>query len=579
MKNLRTELMLYFSILIIIILTLVGTVSYYWNKKAIGLKVTESTVESLKQIDKNMLMAFGEIEDLSLFVISNEDIRTYLKRSNKELLQYENPILKLNEAFVNLTNTKSYILSVNVYGNNGLNFETAGPSAVDNEKLIQSYEGEIPQDGNCIFTQTYIRNFQILGSQYVISLYRQLNDINNFKRRLGIIRIDLNERELNKTYKDMKLGDTGYIFVADKEGRVISHSDVTQLSKDIKSQEPFNHAFEGGEGYYRKKYMGKDLLIAYYTSKKQNLVYISVVPFRELLEEVDTSLGMTVILIVIVSTIALTMVHLMSLKIVKPIKKLTKLMQEVEEGNLNVLINIKRKDEIGTLGRSFNSMTVKLKNLIEEVYKIQISIKEAELKALQSQINPHFLYNTLDVIYWTSRLEKATKTGEIVVALAAFFKLGLNKGNEMTTVGKEVMHLENYLIIQKFRYDEAPELIIDVDPELFNCKIIKLTLQPLVENALVHGIAGLQGKGSVKVIGRQAGEDIQFEVIDNGVGIDPEQLIKLLGTGFDEKDGYGIRNVDQRIKLYFGEQYGIEIFSEKGNGTRVAVTVPKMKDQ
>ncbi|MBC8062424.1 MAG: sensor histidine kinase, partial [Clostridiaceae bacterium] len=262
-----------------------------------------------------------------------------------------------------------------------------------------------------------------------------------------------------------------------------------------------------------------------------------------------------------------------SSKITTPIKKLTKLMQKVEEGNLDVIANVKRKDEIGALGRSFNSMVSVLKTLIEEVYKNQISRKEAELRALQAQINPHFLYNTLDVIYWTSRIEGATKTGEIVNALAKLFRLALNKGDEITTVEKEVEHLQSYLIIQKMRYTEEPDIIVEVDQAIYPCKTIKLILQPLVENALIHGIGELDIKGIIRVTGKIIEGDILFEIIDNGIGMEEERIKEILEGDIEEKKGYGIKNVDQRIKLYFGEKYGIKIYSEKGKGTKIEVRI------
>lgn len=326
-----------------------------------------------------------------------------------------------------------------------------------------------------------------------------------------------------------------------------------------------------------KNIEGKDVLVTYYTSSDQNLVYIGVVPFDELTREAEISRRMMIVVILVGLILAFIIVSIASMKITEPINKLSRLMQKVEEGNMDVLVNINRKDEIGTLGRSFNSMTRKLKTLIEEVYVNKLSRKEAELKALQAHINPHFLYNTLDVIYWSSRLENAPKTGEIVSALAKLFKLGLNKGNEITTVEKEVEHLKSYLVIQKVRYDEEPDIVIDVDPALYGCSIIKLILQPLVENALIHGIADLRDrKGKIRITGREYTDGILFEVTDNGVGMDETRIKEIFDGLVEDKKGYGVKNVDERIKLYFGEQYGVSIYSVKGEGTRVEVRVPKV---
>jgi len=576
LKSLKYELILYFTIIIAGILLMVGGISYYWTKKAVELRMSESTVETLKQIDKNMELVFGGIQDISLFVISNQDIRKYAKMNKEELQMAGDSLLNLSEAFANLTNSKSYVLSINVYGDKGLQFESAGVSWV-NGNLIQEYENKIPSDGSYILTPTYKRTYQMLGECYVISMYRQLKDINNLSQRLGIIRIDVNEREINRVYRDIKLGNSGYVFIANKDGYILSHSDTGKQFKHIGNDPAFAASFSGKQGYYRKNIEGKDVLVTYYTSSDQNLVYIGVVPFDELTREAEISRRMMIVVILVGLILAFIIVSIASMKITEPINKLSRLMQKVEEGNMDVLVNINRKDEIGTLGRSFNSMTRKLKTLIEEVYVNKLSRKEAELKALQAHINPHFLYNTLDVIYWSSRLENAPKTGEIVSALAKLFKLGLNKGNEITTVEKEVEHLKSYLVIQKVRYDEEPDIVIDVDPALYGCSIIKLILQPLVENALIHGIADLrERKGKIRITGREYTDGILFEVTDNGVGMDETRIKEIFDGLVEDKKGYGVKNVDERIKLYFGEQYGVSIYSVKGEGTRVEVRVPKV---
>jgi two-component system sensor histidine kinase YesM len=573
MRNIRSEIMLYTTTVIVIILVILGSISYRWTKGIIELRVSESTVETLKQIDKNLHSMVGDAQDISLFIISNRNVRNYLSLDKNKTNNINNVLLYLNEDLANLGNSKSYISAINIYGDNGLSFETSGPSQYMNKILQGKYEELIPDNGNYIITPTYKRNYQAMGEQYVMSFYREINNIYNFSQKLGIMRLDINENVINKIYKDTKLGDTGYIFIANKDGNIVSHRDKNQISNSMKEKEYFNSVFSNDDGYYREKINGEDVLVTHYTSKEQNLIFVSVVPYKELINQVNVVRNMTIIVILLASGFAFVITYLISLKITTPIKKLTKIMLRVEEGNLDVIANVERKDEIGALSRSFNSMISKLKTLIDEVYKNQISRKEAELRALQAQINPHFLYNTLDSIYWSARMEGAFKTGEIVNALAKLFRLALNKGDEITTVEKEVEHLQSYLIIQKMRYTQEPDIVIDVDPAIYTCKTIKLILQPLVENALLHGVSELEKKGIIKINGKIVGEDILFEVIDNGVGMDEETIRDIFKCGSDEKKGYGIKNVDERIKLYFGEEYGIKIYSEIGKGTKVEIMI------
>ncbi|WP_027629009.1 sensor histidine kinase [Ruminiclostridium cellobioparum] len=577
MKSLGSKLMIYFGIVIIIIVTSVGFFSYISTKNTVEKRVTQSTVETLKQLDRNMYTVFGGVDDLSLFIISDKNIKKLTNTEVGQFPQIGELIAQLDETYANLTNTKSYILAVNVYSDKGLKFESAGISHAEKESLLKERESQIPADGNNLLTYTYRRKYQQIGDKYVLSLYRQLNDINNLTKRLGIIRIDLSEREINRIYRDIQLGETGYVFITNKDGVILSHSNVEMINKNIRNEELFKKVFTGENGFYREKYSGQDMLVTYYESNIQDMTYISVVPFKEITRELNTSLKVTLSIVAVVIALAFIALSFLTMKITKPIKKMTVLMKKVEQGNLDVLINTDRKDEIGTLGRSFNSMTRKLKILIEEVYKIQLSRKEAELKTLQAQINPHFLYNTLDVIYWTSRLENAPRTGEIVSALAKLFKLGLNKGSEITTIKKEVEHVQSYLTIQKFRYDEIPEFRIAVDESILEHSTIKLILQPFVENALMHGIAEMGGRGRVEILGRDQGKNICFEVIDNGKGMEEDRIREIFEENFEsDQKGYGVRNVHKRIKLYFGQDYGVEIFSKTASGTKVVITIPKV---
>ncbi len=569
--------MIYFGIVIIIIVTSVGFFSYISTKNTVEKRVTQSTVETLKQLDRNMYTVFGGVDDLSLFIISDKNIKKLTNTDVGQFPQIGELIAQLDETYANLTNTKSYILAVNVYSDKGLKFESAGISHAEKEPQLKELENRIPADGKNLLTYTYRRNYQQIGDKYVLSLYRQLNDINNLTRRLGIIRIDLSEREINRIYRDIQLGETGYVFITNKDGVILSHSNAEMINKNIRNEELFKKVFSGENGFYREKYSGQDMLVTYYESNIQDMTYISVVPFKEITRELNTSLKVTLSIVAVVIALAFVALSLLTMKITKPIKKMTVLMKKVEQGNLDVLINTDRKDEIGTLGRSFNSMTRKLKILIEEVYKIQLSRKEAELRTLQAQINPHFLYNTLDVIYWTSRLENAPRTGEIVSALAKLFKLGLNKGSEITTIKKEVEHVQSYLTIQKYRYDEIPEFRVDVDESILEHSTIKLILQPFVENALVHGIAEMGGRGRVEILGRDQGKNICFEVIDNGKGMEEDRIREIFEENFEsDQKGYGVRNVQKRIKLYFGQDYGVEISSKTASGTKAVITIPKV---
>lgn len=266
----------------------------------------------------------------------------------------------------------------------------------------------------------------------------------------------------------------------------------------------------------------------------------------------------------------------------KPIRELYKMTKSISEGNLDVRVENKNIDEIAALGRSFNIMTQKIKELLENSIKEQKALKKTELKLMQAQINPHFLYNTLDTIVWMAEGNKSDEVIEIVKALSNFFRITLSKGNDLITIQEEIEHIRSYLIIQRIRYRDIMKYHIEVDSALNEYRILKLTLQPLIENALYHGIKNKREGGTISIrgfIGRH--DNIIFMVEDDGAGISKERLEKIqaeLDNDNSEiiikESGFGLNNVHKRIKLNYGAQYGLKIKSELKKGTLVSVNIP-----
>lgn len=270
-----------------------------------------------------------------------------------------------------------------------------------------------------------------------------------------------------------------------------------------------------------------------------------------------------------------------------PIKKLHDVTTTITKNDLQVFVTSDNVDEIKNLGISFNIMIGKIKELLEAKVKEQEALKKAELRVLQAQINPHFLYNTLDTIIWMAESNKSEQVIDLVRALSNFFRTTLSKGKDWITLGEEVAHVNSYLTIQKMRYQDILDYRLEVDPALLNCPILKLTLQPLVENSLYHGIKNKRGGGVIIVRVQKKGEtEILLEVEDNGIGLTPERLSQVQAE-LDhtanavpdrltlKESGFGVGNVNMRIKLYYGSAYGVSICSEYKQGTTVSVVIPQ----
>ena len=267
---------------------------------------------------------------------------------------------------------------------------------------------------------------------------------------------------------------------------------------------------------------------------------------------------------------------MLSFQVNKPIKELMGYMKKVEGGNLSVQIPVRRKDEFGQLSMQFNHMVEQLDDLIREVYEVKASEREAQIAAMRAQMNPHFLYNTLDGISWTVNFGKNDEACEMIACLGDILRYSI-KGSEFVTVRDEVQQAANYLYIQKKRMGEMLQYQISISEEIMECKVLKFFLQPIVENAVVHGICGLGCPGEIRICANVYGEDLQIFVCDNGRGIDPERIAGILAGTAATSEGHmviGLSNVNRRIQLVYGkERYGINIESSH-SGTKVIVTLP-----
>ena len=288
-------------------------------------------------------------------------------------------------------------------------------------------------------------------------------------------------------------------------------------------------------------------------------------------------------IILIISAVGFSVVAAwgLSKSIYTPIKKLHDVTTTITKNDLQALMTSDNVDEITELGMSFNIMIGKIKELLDSKIKEQENLKKAELRALQAQINPHFLYNTLDTIIWMAESKKTDQVIKIVSALSNFFRISLSKGMDWITIGEELERIRNYLTIQKMRYRDILDYKIEVDEDVSENTILKLILQPLVENALYHGIKNKRQGGTIWVRARRKGnEEVLLEVEDNGIGFTPEKLAQLRAELEDDsgdiklESGFGIGNVNKRIRLYYGEPYGLSIQSEYTTGTCVTLVIP-----
>ena len=285
------------------------------------------------------------------------------------------------------------------------------------------------------------------------------------------------------------------------------------------------------------------------------------------------------ILIIAVAALLVSMlagilcINMVSEFITKRIKNLQKTMKATETGNLGMVIENDSTDEIGDLINGYNSMSKRLDETVNEVYQSKIKEKEYEMRALQAQINPHFLYNSLSMINWKALEAEQEDISRITLSLSTFYRTALNKGKNILLVKDEIANIKSYLDIQLAMHDNSFDVVYDIDDSILKYETLNLILQPLLENAIGHGIdVKTDGRGEIRIEGKENGDFIDFTVSDNGVGMTKTQAALILSKS---SNGYGVSNVNERLKLYYGEQYAIKIDSTPGAGTKVMLHFPK----
>ncbi|MFR8529798.1 MAG: sensor histidine kinase [Anaeromassilibacillus sp.] len=388
---------------------------------------------------------------------------------------------------------------------------------------------------------------------------------------LGVILLDIRHDIIQSSINGVTIGEKGFVFVMDQEDNIV-YTPVNGIvyrvnPKWVKAMEPMSVQIQGGSYQIRSE-------LSPYTGWRTVGVFS--------MDEVMSSVNTIVYILFTCVIISLVLVVIVSFKfsrtLTNPIFKLKRLMKQAESGDLTVRFNFQHNDEIGELGQSFNHMIARIDQLIQMVYVEQENKRTAEMKSLQEQIKPHFLYNTLDTISWMARDYDAEDIVRLVDALTNMFRIGLSHGKDIITVKEEITHVSNYLYIQKIRYKDKLNYVIHVDESLYAIEVPKLILQPLVENAIYHGVKAKRGGGTITITGVPEGENLVFTVQDDGAGMlqeKVEELNRRMSVGvLDEKKSFGLFYIRERIQLCYGKGYGVHVESTLGEGTRVTITLP-----
>ncbi|RCX09349.1 two-component system sensor histidine kinase YesM [Anaerobacterium chartisolvens] len=558
-----------FTILVSIIpVAFIGIFSYKVSQEYLKESVTKSAIMKSEAVNSKLEKYLSDIDDTSLMLISGYTLQRFLTEQDMtKRYVYRNQLKSMLSSTVS---SKTNMQSIIIYDKDGnmCLFETN----TSNDMVLRgkaaeniSSSGIYPEAQRLMGRRIWTKLFQDVSQ---VSMIRVVNEMGG-QKQIGTIVINVDEDSLRKQIQDIDSEDGEQFIISEQSGGIIYSSTGEE------------YVPEGGGGYSQSSGHGtithnnKKYLNIYYISDFCNWRMDTLIPLDVLFSKVGSIKQITIIMMLMCLLLVVAFSILLTNLLTKPITKLSILMGRVEEGDLEIRFHNSYKDEIGRLGQSFNSMIEKTKMLLRENTEKQKRLRIQELKALQAQINPHFLYNTIDTINWMAQAIDADAISEISIALANYYRLSLSRGAEVIRIADEVSQVKNYLTIQKIRYDKYLNYEINISDEILDLHIIKLTLQPIVENAIYHGIKDMLENGIIRIDGRLEAGNVIFEVWDNGKGMSPERLLSVRESlGKIRTEGFGVSNTNERIKLFFGEKYGIEIDSAENIFTRVRVTIP-----
>lgn len=568
--NLRVVIAASFTMIAVIGMLGIGVIFYSTYTKSAEEQTIEDNTQLVNQVELNLtnyLRNMMRISD-SLYYNIIKDTDFYDETIDKEMtLLYEA--------------NKDNLVSIACFENDGtLVAATPVNTLKKNANITEQgwFVKALNKPENLHFSSSHVQNLFVDSNNryyWVVSLSRSVEITKDGNTSEGILVVDMNFSGIERLFTKVNSGDMCYMYLMDREGEIIYHPQQNLIYSEL-ADENNELAIQYEDGTHEEEFLGQERIVVVKTVGYTGWKIVSVIPKENLYQNRNqiNSVWITVLAIGILMMIVVN--QYMSTTITRPIRKLEESVKQLEL-QYPERIYIGGSEEIRHLGKTIRSMVKQMRKLMDDVVREQEEKRKSELDALQSQINPHFLYNTLDSIVWMVESERYEEAISMVTALANLFRISLSKGKTIITIAEEFQHAKSYSSIQKVRFKNKFEVNFLLDEELEKYPIIKLVIQPLLENAMYYGMETMDGDGEILVTGYAKDGDIYIDVIDNGIGMPPEQVEKLLtGENYERKrgSGIGLRNVDQRIKLYFGEEYGLRIKSEPDVGTKITIHLP-----
>lgn len=467
------------------------------------------------------------------------------------------------------------IISISLFDANG-RLESHAPIFLKeqekNNLFNQEWFEKPPEDLQILLSAPHLQSTFDMQPAWVVSMMKNIV----LNKESKYIVVDYDFSQVGDYFNRIEIGDRGYAYIANREGEILYHPKQAQFSK-LESN-AINSVLNHGDGTYLTKdeeYSIGHRTISHTGWKVVGISYLedTVIPAMSEMQELTFYTLMVMFILILIMSL------LVSKFISQPITKMIEQISKAEIGNSEERIYQNRFNEVRQLSKSYNRQMNRIHLLMEQIKEEQAELRKSEMNVLQAQIKPHFLYNTLDSILWMAESGEIQQTSEMVAALGKLLRISLSQGQNFIPLRKELEHAENYLKIQKFRYKDQFTYSIKAEKHLLDSLTVKIVIQPFLENALYHGIEYMVDQGHISIEIYERNGNVYIIIRDDGIGMSTERLAHIKKLKDSNETGIGIRNVHQRIQVYFGKEYGVDIESELDEGTTVQIIIPKTKFQ
>ncbi|GGH10838.1 sensor histidine kinase [Paenibacillus segetis] len=568
--KIQNRLTIIFLVVSVIPILFIGFYSYSIYSKSINEKLSKSTFQALTLLNKNMLTELNSYQFLAGSVSTNSTIQERLAAVPGQTAPSNAAInITMDNIYRNIY--PAYVQNVRIINSKREPIYELGYDGIPDDKyedIIHQVDLNTPYD-----SLNYVKSYRTSNT---IVLGRKINDLNNIDNQLGYVFVFIGGELFSKVIlSSVDLGTGSNIMIMDKEGKIMSSSNKETLLGDsyykdelfnqIKKQERLkNHSFTGTVNGHMQQ-------VSYINNSQLGWYLVSTVPFSYINSETSKITTSLLIVISIIIVLCILIILVLYASILKPIRQIIAFCNQISYGDLSNRIEDYSKDEMAVLANKINSMVAKIEQLMKDQKSHQKRRRSLELQMLQSQINPHFLFNTLNSLRWLAIINQVPVLSDGISSLAELLRSTIINQDEQITIEQELQNLDNYFAIQKIRYADNFDIEYDLDKSLLHSMIPKLILQPIAENAIIHGVTDIGGKVLIQIrIYLEDEHNIAIEIMDNGKGFDTTKQ-----GNADKLSGIGITNVAERIKLQYGDSYGLFITSTIGQGTSCKLTIPR----